>query len=167
MTIEGSRAIDLPGGVVLAEGESVVADLQVKASLVQFGSSEFVLTNRRIAGIYYTGMFNSEEFQYPLSSVASSGIRKGVSIRWLIFGAILSVGGLVGLLFSLAELSFGLLIFNLVIGALGVLTVLGSFRATISITNNAGQMLTSNVQLFDRSRAEGFFRQVSTQLASG
>ena len=166
MNTEGDTAITLPNNVVLAEGESAVASLGVKASLVQFGTSQFVLTNRRFAGIYFTGLFNSEEFQYPLTNIASAGITKGVAFLTLILGAIIVVVGLGLLISGLSELNVVMLILGVVIGALGVLLALGSFRATVSITNSAGQTLTTNVRLFDRARAEEFFRIVNTQLAS-
>ena len=148
--------------MMLAQDEKVVASLEVKASLLFPFKSAFVVTDRRFGGNYRKGMFSSDQFQFPLNNVASVGVGTGVAKGALIWGAILVATSL----FWLAFYGEGAqMLLALLIGVWGVLSVFSAFKTQAQVTNNAGQTLLCQVNLFEKARAKEFFNLVNREVA--
>ena len=151
-------------GMRLAQDENVIATLEVRASLVFPHTTSFAVTDRRFGGDYRTGMFSSEQFQFPLTNIASVGVGTRVSKVLFIVGAIVALISVVHLLFTLGDPGLGTLL-DLVFLVLGGFWLVSSFKAEAQVTNNAGQTLSCRMNLFEKARAAEFFSEVSREIA--
>ena len=151
-----SMSAALPGHVVLAPGESVVAQEAIAVSLILFFmSSVFVLTDRRIAGEgknTFLGVIpvGASRLSYPLNNIASVGTSTRVNV----------LGILLGVVCVLAGLKFIPLLL------IGLLLLAGAFQAVLEITNNGGKTMKHNVAIFQKSKAIAFAAQVNTTIAA-
>ena len=151
-------------GLRLAQDENVIATLDVRASLVFPHTTSFAVTDRRIGGDYRTGMFSSQQFQFPLTNIASVGVGTNVSKTLFISGAIVALVSAVFLIFTLSDPSIATLL-NLVFLVLGGLWLVSSVKAEAQVTNNAGQTLRCQVSIFEKGKAADFFSEVSREVA--
>lgn len=151
-------------GMRLAQDENVIATLEVRASLVFPHMTSFAVTDRRFGGDHRTGMFSSEQFQFPLTNIASVGVGTRVSKAPFILGAIVALISAVHLLSALSNPGLGILV-DLVFLVLGGFWLVSSFKAQAQVTNNAGQTLSCRMNLFEKARASEFFSEVSREIA--
>ena len=151
-------------GMRLAQDENVIATLEVKASLVFPHTTSFTVTDRRFGGDYRTGMFSSEQFQFPLNNIASVGVGTSVSKALFILGAIAALASALHLISTLSDPGLGTLL-DLVGLALGGLWLFSSIKAEAQVTNNAGQTLRCRMNVFEKARATEFFSEVSREIA--
>ncbi|MCE2456847.1 MAG: hypothetical protein J4G14_03430 [Dehalococcoidia bacterium] len=152
----------LPPGIILGDDEAIVDGVELKTSLIFPMKNTFVLTNRRCGGRYQTGMFSSDEFQYPLNNIASVGVSTGISIGMVFLGLLLVAVGLGTL--SAGEV-VGVVV-GLLFAALGVLVLISSRKSTFRITNNAGQSLDCKAIGFEQAKAREFAAHVSREVAN-
>ena len=163
MSFDRRNEANVPQGLILGQDEEIVAGLEVKYSLMLPNlTSTFAVTNRRFLGHYRTGWFGTDQFDYPLTNVASVSMSTGVSIWQMLVGIGVAIAGLVGLI-SGEPLA---ILLGLIIIALGVLRVISSLKAAFAITNNANQTINCPVTVFDRVRAQEFAVLVSSQVGS-
>ena len=158
-------------GMMLAQDENVIADLEVKAALLMPFRSSFIVTDRRFGGNYRRGLFSSEQFQFPLANIASVGVGTGIGKAPLFFGVIAVISGLALLAIWMSadpgEINNAgmFALSGVVITALGGLGIFSAFRAEARVTNNAGQTIRCQVNLFEKARTAEFFSLVSREIA--
>lgn len=158
-------------GMILAQDENVIADLEVKAALLLPFTSSFVVTDRRFGGSFRKGMFTSEQFQFPLGNIASVSVGTGIGKLALFCGLIVSLCGLALLAMWLSidpgEVDNPIMyaLAGLVITALGGLWVFSAIKTEAKVANNAGQVIRCQVNLFEKARTAEFFGLVSREIA--
>ena len=160
MALDKTDGHTLPQGMVLGQEEDIVASLEMRNSVaLPFLKSAFAVTNRRIVGYYRTGMFGTDQFQFPLTNVASVSVSTGVSFWMMMFGVLLA-------LFGFGMLLAGEVLGMLIGGALGALLIVSSVKAIFAITNTAGERLFARATVFDRGRALEFVALASREIAN-
>lgn len=153
---------NLPGGIVLGTGESVVRTEQFSLPFpFLFLKTKIVLTNRRIAGESPNVVLGfipvgSNKVNYPLRNVASTQVSTSLRFFRLIIGVILALLGL-----ALIGQSAGFII----ILVIGIIMVISSFQLAIAFTNNAGQGEDLPIWVLEKGNAQAFLNQISTTLA--
>lgn len=162
MALDRTGGFSLPPSIILGDDEAVVAGVELKTSLIFPLKNTFVLTNRRCGGRYQTGIFSTDEFQYPLGNIASVAVSSGISIGMILLGLILGAIGL-GLLFNGEVVR---IVLGLILAALGVLVLISSRKATFTVTNNAGQSLDCKAIGFEQAKAREFAAHVSREVAN-
>lgn len=153
-----------PGGIVLGQDEKLVARVGFSFSLpLFFLKTKLALTNRRLGGEEpntFLGIIpvGSRQVSFPLGNIASVGASTRIKVWRLLFAIILIVIGLTDVAGLPATIVFLLL---------GVLLGMTGFQSSIVVTNNAGQVVSLSVVVYEKGKAQGFLDQVNQALAEG
>jgi hypothetical protein len=156
-----AQAITLPGGVVLAKDETVVASGEfLTSNIFVFIKLKLALTTKRLAGEKpntFLGFIpvGSEKVSYPISNIAGVQTSTRVLILPLVLGLLFGIGG-----FSqgVSQGWFAILV--------SVLLLLSSYSAELVIMNSGGGTIRHRVAVFNRSSAQVFAQEINTALAS-
>ena len=158
-----SASSNLPGGIEIASDEQVIDIESFKFGFIQFLlQTKVVLTNRRLAAerpnvILGLIPIGTNKLSFPLENIASVGSSFEFGLVRFLLGVILAIIGL-----AVTSETAGGLIFLLA----GVIILMGAFRYSIQVTNNAGQTIILHLIITQIDRARRFTSQVNTTLAN-
>ena len=127
------------------------------SNLLFFLRWQMAVTSKRLVGQVPNTVLGiiplgSTQVSYPLAAIAGVTSRTRYSALWFLIGAVLLLAGLGRP--------------NVLVIVLGVLALLASFRAEISITNSGGGQIGHAVGFFGRSAASTFAQQVNAAIAT-
>jgi hypothetical protein len=148
--VAASTTSELPKGVVLAPGETVVAARAFGVSnALFFVRWRMILTNRRLIGRSAKTLFGiipvgSTETDYPLENIG------GVTAR--------RVFALPSVILSLLFLQYGLSGFIFLV--LGLIILVSAVRARIDVTDTLGHQIAHGIALTDWSAAGAFVSEI-------
>ena len=163
-------ATELPGHVMLADGERVLQSASFRFSPAHFFlSSRLVLTSKQLGGDranVLLGLIPSgpDTLCLPLSNVASAGASTGIRVRHLI-------GGLILLALGAANVGGnGYAWPALLVGALllvGAFLVLGAFRAALRVEGRGSGSTDIGISIFEKGKARAFADRINAAIAAG
>lgn len=160
-----SSAPALPGGAQLAPGEQALVSEEFMVSTVAFYLHQrLVLTDRRLYSLRPNTMLGlvpvgTSRNAYPIENIAGISAATLFSLPAFLVGALAVLVGWVG------TSSPGMTSLAIVMIAIGVLLILGSWRQAVEVMNSGGGAVRFPVSVFQRGRAVEFANRVSAALA--
>ena len=157
---EGILASALPGGAVLAQGESIRsgADLLVSNVWVYL-KLKLAVTNKRLVGERPNTLLGfipvgTEKISYPLANIAAVQTSTRIAVLPLLLGLLFLLAGI-------ATLKDGG-IWSLL---LGVLLLVYCYQAQLNVQNSGGGTIRHRISVFNKTAAQEFAQQVNTIIA--
>jgi len=163
-------ATELPGYVMLADGERVVQSASFRFSPAHFFLwSRLVLTSKQLGGERPKVLLGlvpcgAERFTFPLSNLASVGAGAGLRGRQLLIGLALLVAAAAGLIDDGRAWPAPLVGLLLVVGAA---LFLGAFQAVLRVRDNGGSVTPIGVSIFEQGKARTFADQINAAITGG
>jgi hypothetical protein len=163
-------ATELPGYVMLADGERVVQSASFRLSPAHFFLwSRLVVTSKQLGGERPKVLLGlvpsgSERFSFPLANLASAGAGTGVRVRQLIVGLVLlaaAAGGLIDNGHAWPAPFVGGFIL------VGAVLVLGAFQAVLRVRDNGGGGTRIGVSILEKGKARTFADQINATMKGG
>ena len=173
-------AVDgFPSDVTLADGEEALASV-TSASVIPGLSFEHTLslTNGRIVLNSRSRIFGASHTQFPLRSVSSVTFVSNILTKALFIGAMMVLGGIAVMLFSVPPLPsledfFSNVItqtvgrsLGLVLGIVGVFRIWNALKASVLIGSSSGLRILYRMNKTDEDKLEEFVGLVNSRLSS-
>jgi len=161
--------------ISLIKDENILNEVELRKSYIPFiPKSKFALTNKRVLGEYINVLLwiipiGKNLVTYPLNQVSGVRIDTKFELKEFIVGLIVAFVGFSILGSGFAGFSFITLMLFIIIGiiiiALGIIGIIGSFKALLVIQSSAGAAMPLQVIKSDKNKAMEFVNSVNNALA--
>ena len=161
-------ATELPGYVMLTDGERVVESASFRSSPAHFFlSSRLVLTSKQLGGEQPKILLGlvpsgSDKLCLPLVNIASAGVRTRIELRQLVGGLILLALGAGNMLvhgYAWPAPLVGVLLF------VGAFLSAGAFRADLRVKNHGSGSTDIGISILDSGKARAFATRINAVIA--
>jgi len=160
--------------ISLIKDENILNEVELRKSYIPFiPKSKFALTNKRVLGEYINVLLwiipiGKNLVTYPLNQVSGVRIDTKFELKEFIIGLIVTFVGFIFLGSGFTGFSFITLMFiiiGIIIIALGIIGIIGSFKALLVIQSSAGAAMPLQVIKADKNKAMEFVNSVNNALA--
>ena len=148
---------------ILAKNEHNVKEGNFTANLILFWlKAYYSLTNKRVTGHTPNTLlglipFGKAQLTQPLKTVASVASSTKFFIKRLLVG-------LISLAVGISMLGDSILV-GLFAALFGVLNILNCYTATFVVTNNAGQSVSHEISILEKSKVVHFVNELNAAIA--
>lgn len=150
----------LPGGAVLAQGESIRSSAGLLVSNVWlYLKLQVAVTNKRLVGERPNTLLGfipvgTQKISYPLNNIAGVQTSTRIAVLPLLLGLLFLLAGL-------ASLKDG----GLWAVLIGALLLVYCYQAQLTVQNSGGGTIHHRISVFNKTAAQDFAQQVNTIIA--